>query len=235
MHKNSNKMKLSGQKVFFDFDNTIAPFDVLDDIIERFSTNDKWVAIERNWKRGRIGSLECLKGQLAGIGVSRAELERYLLKVRIDPYFTKLLVLFKQRNIKPVIASDSFSFVIRSILRNSGIRGVRVYANNLRFKQNRIIPAFPLKDKTCLLCAHCKKKTLLKEIKDGRLKIYIGDGLSDLCPSRHADLVFAKDALFRRLKGRGKSCIRIRGLKDVYDYFQEEGWRYKNRKLIKKR
>ncbi|MCX5696960.1 MAG: hypothetical protein NTU54_03145 [Candidatus Omnitrophica bacterium] len=50
--------RLSGYNFLFDFDNTITPFDVLDDIIEKFSVNDDWVVYEEAWRAGfanRIG------------------------------------------------------------------------------------------------------------------------------------------------------------------------------------
>jgi len=41
---------LSNCRVFFDFDNTMTTSDVLDDVIRRFSINDKWIALENVWK-----------------------------------------------------------------------------------------------------------------------------------------------------------------------------------------
>ena len=59
-----------GTVVFFDFDNTLTSFDVLDALIERFSINEDWKALERAWQAGRIGSKECLEGQLRSIRVT---------------------------------------------------------------------------------------------------------------------------------------------------------------------
>ena len=50
--------------VFFDFDNTIANIDVVDDMLERFSGDDGWKELEERWQREEIGSRECLKGQV---------------------------------------------------------------------------------------------------------------------------------------------------------------------------
>ena len=77
--------------VFFDFDNTITSIDVIDDMLERFSGDDKWKDLEKRWQREEIGSLECLKGQVEGIRVDKETLDNYLSKVKIDPYFKKLL------------------------------------------------------------------------------------------------------------------------------------------------
>lgn len=40
-------------KIFFDFDNTITTFDTIDDMIVRFSVNDKWKKLEYDWANRR--------------------------------------------------------------------------------------------------------------------------------------------------------------------------------------
>jgi 2,3-diketo-5-methylthio-1-phosphopentane phosphatase len=210
---------LSRCQVFFDFDNTIVTFDVLDDLIQRFAKNRRWQTLEEAWQKGTISSGQCLKGQLGTLRIKKKELLRYLSRIKIDRYFPKLLSLFKRHGIKPLIVSDSFSFLIENILRNNGIKGIKVYSNKLKFQKNRLIPVFPHMDKACLLCAHCKKNTLLNNVNNGKLTIYIGDGLSDICPARYADLVFAKDKLLKHYKAWGQHCIEFGDLGDVYRYF----------------
>jgi len=51
--QNSTLPSLSECLVFFDFDNTITNFDVLDDIIRRFSADKKWVAMSGPGKKGK--------------------------------------------------------------------------------------------------------------------------------------------------------------------------------------
>jgi len=205
--------------LFFDFDNTITTVDVLDELIKKFSLNKNWQKLEVAWQKGEIGSKECLKGQLAGIRISKKALLNYLRKVKIDRYFLKLISFLKAYNIKPIILSDSFSFMIKIILKNYGIKNIPIYANQLRFSYNRLIPDFPLVNKACLRCGHCKRKSLEENIYDGKLNIYIGDGLSDLCAASCADLVFAKGRLLKSLK-RNKKVIPIKNLKDVYFYLK---------------
>ena len=100
--------KQTGRVVVFDFDNTITTYDVLDDIILRFSVNDAWKALEDKWKRGKIGSKECLKGQMAGIRITKENLDRYLKKIKLDPYFKKLIRLLGANKIRLMILIDYF-------------------------------------------------------------------------------------------------------------------------------
>lgn len=219
MHLLNNRIKnINDCQFFFDFDNTITLFDVLDDLIKRFSINKDWVALEKSWKEGKIGSGECLRGQLRGVRISREGLLKYLSGVKIDPYFLKLLKLFKQCGIKPVILSDDFSLIIKRVLKNNGITGLKVYSNRLHFNQDKLITRFPYSNKSCNTCGHCKKNNLINNYLKDKIIVYIGDGFSDVCPAKSADIVFAKGSLLRHFRKEKKPCLAIRELKDVYDY-----------------
>lgn len=214
--------KIDKPVVFFDFDNTITTFDVLDDMLTRFSRNDNWMALEEDWKKGKIGSLECLKGQVEGISLTENALDKYLTGIKLDPDFKKLVSFLKEKRIKTFIVSDNFDYVLKKILDNNGISGLGVYTNSLNITGDRLIPSFPLTDEKCGDCAHCKKATLRKNIAAGSTSIYIGDGQSDVCASQDADIVFAKGYLKDYYKAKGLSHIPFNGLKEVYDYLQEK-------------
>ena len=204
--------------VYFDFDNTIAEIDVLDGIIERFSVNDEWIAHEQAWKEGRIGSRECMENQLRGIRVSERELFAYLDTIGIDPDTARLLALFRAAGIEPVIISDGFDLVISRILGKHNILGIKVYANQLAIREDRLLPAFPYAGGPCAQCAHCKTATLGLNAFGPKKIIYIGDGRSDICPARYADIVFAKRgySLERYFLETGRRCLSFNCLMDIY-------------------
>ena len=203
--------------VFFDFDNTISCRDVLYDIIVRFSIDERWRSLEDAWRDGRIGSRECLTGQLESIRASKDELTDYLAKVPIDPQFQPLLALLDMRNIPVMITSDSFSFLIETVLRHHGIVGIPIYANEVAFDGSRLLPSFPFHSPDCPRCAHCKKRHVLANAD--RTTVYVGDGISDICPAEHADLVFAKDSLLAHFRTTGRDCRTFRDLGDVAGFF----------------
>lgn len=209
---------LSGTAVFFDFDNTITHFDVLDDIIKRFSIDKEWVKFEKAWQKGEIGSRVCLKNQLKSVRIDKDGLLRYLSEVRIDPAFPVLCKILKTAGVSPVILSDNFDFIIENILENNYIGtedDVKIYANGLRFCRDRLIPLFPHSNRRCVVCGHCKKKNLIKETPGDRIIIYIGDGLSDICPAEHSDIVFAKAGLLRHCRDKKRFCLPFKKLSDV--------------------
>jgi 2,3-diketo-5-methylthio-1-phosphopentane phosphatase len=206
-------------KVFFDFDNTITIRDVIDDMMLRFSKDKHWIDLERKWKQGKIGSKECLQGQIRGIRITQKVLERYLNKVRLDPYFKKLKRLLDSRRIKVVVLSDNFSYILKQIFANNKIRNLKIYSNRVKLTKDRLLLNFPFTNKKCPLCGHCKKKNLLANVNKDSVIIYIGDGQSDICPAKYADIVFAKGELLRYFKEKKLHCLPFETLKDVHSYF----------------
>ena len=208
--------------VFFDFDNTITLFDVLDEVIKKFAVDGDWAVFEDAWRRGRIGSRECLEGQLRSVRVTKDRLLKYLRGVEVDPYFHKLLCMLKEQGVEPVILSDSFSFMIDTVMRNNGIKRMKIYANSMRFYKDKIIPAFPYTNRLCSKCANCKKAHIAPNNPQNKTVVYIGDGLSDVCPASVSGLVFAKQNLAAYLKKADLPSVEIKDLSEIYKHFREE-------------
>lgn len=205
----------AGFRVFIDFDNTITLGDVLDGVIEKFSVDDRWKVLEREWEEGRIGARECLDGQLRGLRATWPEFERHLAGVKLDTGFAALLEFVQHAGGELTIVSDNFDLIVGHILQRSGFAHVAVRANHLEVAVDRVIPSFPYANPACPGCAHCKKTHFVPPNNDGRQVIYIGDGRSDLCPARHADVVFAKASLLAQLQAEKIPCIAFGGLADV--------------------
>jgi 2,3-diketo-5-methylthio-1-phosphopentane phosphatase len=208
-------------EIYFDFDNTITEFDVLDDIIRRFSLNDDWKQAEAAWEAGEIGSRECLERQLAQVRVTAAALEDYLDSIKVDPAFGPIIDLARAHQIEPVIVSDSFGGIIDRVLANNGVNGLKVWANDLRLEGDRPILAFPSFHSICSACANCKTSHLLKRNRPiGLKKIYVGDGRSDICPAGFCEILFAKDSLLEHYRAIRKDCVPFDHLGTVYLHLQ---------------
>jgi 2,3-diketo-5-methylthio-1-phosphopentane phosphatase len=209
-------------RVFIDFDNTVTKGDVLNEMIERYSISEDWIVLEKAWQLGEISTKECLKGQMKGLRISRQELIKYLKAVQIDPYFSKLIDFLRLREIETCIVSDNFGPVIDIILENNGIKDFKIHANHLKFYKDRVFPSFPHQNPNCSFCAHCKKVHFMDDTHSKYNPIvYIGDGRSDICAAKEADIVFAKDTLLEYFKKHDLACIEFFDLAVVYEYLNE--------------
>lgn len=204
-----------GFRVFIDFDNTITIGDVLDGIIERFAVGEEWQALETAWAGGSIGARACLDGQLRSVRGEWSDFTRHLDGVQLDPGFKGLCTSLAQEGIELTILSDNFDVFIGYLLQRHGLAAIPYYANHLEVADGRVVPSFPYANPACPDCAHCKKTHFLPPNDDGRTVIYIGDGRSDLCPARHAGIVFAKSTLLRTLRAENIPCIAFETLSDV--------------------
>lgn len=204
-----------GFRIFIDFDNTITLGDVLDGVIERFASDESWRTLEEEWAAGRIGARECLDGQLRGLRASWPEFELHLDGAKLDPGFATLIELARHEDIELTIVSDNFDLFVGHILRRHGLAHVAVRANHLEHADDRVIPSFPFANPDCPGCAHCKKTHFIPPNADARFVVYIGDGRSDLCPARHADIVFAKASLLTQLRAEKISCTAFENLAEV--------------------
>ena len=208
-------------EVYFDFDNTITDFDVLDEVIRRFSADDRWKAAEEEWESGRIGSRECLERQFSGVRVSEAALRDYITSVRIDPAFPKIVELLGKSGIKPVILSDSFTSFIGAILESNGVRGIDIFANEIRFEGEVPSLSFPYFGSICSTSGNCKTSHLLRRNRPpGIRKVYVGDGRSDICPAQFCEIIFAKGTLYDHYARIRGNCFPFEDLGSVQSHLE---------------
>jgi len=125
--------------------------------------------------------------------------------------------VLREAGVELTILSDNFDLIVRYLLEKNGLSDVPFFANRLEFVDGRAVPSFPFTNPECPNCAHCKKTHFLPPNDDARQVIYIGDGRSDRCPARHADLVFAKDSLLTYLRAEQIACTPYRSLSDIAD------------------
>ena len=208
-------------EAYFDFDNTITAFDVLDDIIQRFSINDQWKAVEEEWSSGKIGSRECLERQFSQIRVTPEAFSAYLKTIQIDPAFREILALLRANGVEPLIVSDSFSCIIGPVLENNGIHGLKLLCNELAFDGDRPVVSFPYFHSICTKCGNCKTSHLMQRTRQpGTRKIYVGDGQSDVCPAGFCEILFAKGSLLRHYTSLRNDCIPFETLAPVLTHLK---------------
>lgn len=176
-----------------DFDGTIAPTDTVDELLQKFAPG--WEGLERDWVEGRINSQECMSGQIALVRGERAELCDFLESVAIDPSF-RAFVDFARTFGEVVVVSDGLDYPIRHALAKAGI-DVPVFANALTFRDRGLAIGFPHRDAGCRVGSGTCKCAVSRTADAGRGMpvVLIGDGKSDQCIARIADVVFAKSKL----------------------------------------
>src|SRR5262249_31013827 len=115
--------------------------------------------------------------------------------------------------------SDNFTPLIDAVFARHALPRPSVLANELTFQTDRITVGFPHRDPACPRCAHCKGRQI--RMAAGRTRLFVGDGYSDVCAARVADIVFAKDSLARCVKAESRAYRPFESLADVLAYLNE--------------
>jgi len=181
---------------FCDFDGTVTQEDVIDRVLEEFA-NPAWLEIERSWVNGEIGSRDCLAMQTKLIRAKVRDLLDFLeSNIHVDETFVDFAKFCRDRGFEIVILSDGIDLFIRSILERCGVNGIRVYSNSLGCTNGEYEMHFPYFRNDCLSRSGiCKCKIMGEYSSPSSMNILVGDGRSDFCIARKADLTFAKSEL----------------------------------------
>jgi 2-hydroxy-3-keto-5-methylthiopentenyl-1-phosphate phosphatase len=188
-------------RVFCDFDGTIAVEDVGGRLFREFA-GSKADEIARHYLDGSLTAREYLMSECEAVeSVTRDGLEQFVDRFSLDASFRGFVDFCRDRSIPVTVLSDGLDFYVERLLNKHGFKGLPFYSNHLDFVRQdastKLVPSFPHADSECILCGNCKRNHLLTLSGDEDIIVYIGDGISDRCPVRYADIVFAKGRLIR--------------------------------------
>ncbi|AGK99782.1 MtnX-like HAD-IB family phosphatase [Desulfoscipio gibsoniae] len=203
------------KKVFYiDFDGTITQKDTCQAMVEAFA-GEGWQQINELWEKRKISTEECANRTFQLFRATLDDLRSLLDTIEIDEGFGTFVKFCKKECYPVYILSDGYDFCIEYILKKHGYK-IPYFANQLVFEQGfRIRCSYYNQD--CGLCGTCKLSLMKRLTQPGSQVVYVGDGISDICPAGHSNLVFAKGKLFEYCRAEGISAIPIAGFIEVLE------------------
>ncbi|MEP7041712.1 MAG: MtnX-like HAD-IB family phosphatase [Dokdonella sp.] len=201
-----------------DFDGTVSVEDITDSLLERFG-RPGWQAIEQAWRRGEIGSHDCMAQQVALLEASREEMDAHLDSMSIDRAFLHFVAAAHDAGMPLTVVSDGLDYAIRRILGSHGLGDLPIIANRLEaVDTNGWQLEFPYGNPACRVAAgNCKCSCASRARAEQRRVLLIGDGASDFCVAGEADLVFAKHRLIEHCRSAGIPYVPITGFADAIE------------------
>ncbi len=183
-------------KILFisDFDGTINKRDLSEELTVVVK---QYPDLQEKISQGKIGTPEIYRRLFNHEGLSVQPLKDfYIEQAVVDEYFTSFLDFIKCYDASHVIMSDGFDTFIEGVLKKAGIdESIPIFANKITDYDNRVTIDFPYSSKECDLCGVCKLDILKAMRPYFDRVIYIGNGLSDTCAVKDADIVFAHSTL----------------------------------------
>lgn len=180
-----------------DFDGTVAPTDVGARLMARFSsaTAAEKHALDAAWNSGAIGHRALTEAECGHLRCDAAEAHEFARGFALDPDFPTFVRAVEARGDQVCVVSEGFDFYIRLLLDRDGLGALPLSANRLRFDDGRAHPEFPNQERSCGRCGNCKGAEVRAWQARGFRTVLVGDGLSDRCGARAADVVLARGAL----------------------------------------
>jgi 2,3-diketo-5-methylthio-1-phosphopentane phosphatase len=202
---------------FVDFDNTVSMVDVWDTIVSRFATGN-WEQVIRDYDEHRISSWEFNTKMLRSLKGHREEVLGLISTVEVDPEFARFVELAQNRGREILLVSDGYDFYIDPLLEKAGVSGLRYVSNHLEWTDGTVRWDFPHFLPECeRKMANCKCQHLRLEESELR-RVYIGDGVSDICAAGKVEVVYAKGELRRYLESVGRDFHPFETFADVIEH-----------------
>ncbi len=223
-------------KIFIDFDGTITKGDLGDNLFYNFGGSICTKIIE-DYRAGLISAAECFTREAEACGnVSQKDISDFIDRQEIDISFSNFITFCSNKNsgdrqIKFYILSDGLDYYIERVLHKYELSAIPFFANKLEFVEAGMKISFPYSEEECDRCANCKRNHILTLSGDDDIIVYIGDGYSDKCAVKYADIVFARGELQTFCQNENISYYLFNSFADVITRMAE----ILNKKRIRKR
>jgi 2-hydroxy-3-keto-5-methylthiopentenyl-1-phosphate phosphatase len=222
MKEKTETMSREDVLVITDFDGTLCTVDMGNRILNHF-TRDGWKGIDDAYLRGDIGSRSAYTQIAPFLTGTPGEMIDFVRRHGgVDPYFGEFLKMCRTFGIDIQIVSDGLHFYIDAILKKCGFSEIPFIANRLICGEDgSYTMAFPDYNGFCGRCGTCKRSVVEDRRRSYGRIVYIGDGHSDVCPSQHVDLVFAKGFLYKKCTEDGTACVPFEHFGDITAYLED--------------
>ncbi|HEY3326588.1 MAG TPA: MtnX-like HAD-IB family phosphatase [Novimethylophilus sp.] len=198
-----------------DFDGTLSVRDTVDAMLERFA-GPEWETVEQEWLDGHITAVQCMQKQLRMVEADHVTLESFFRGIQLDASFLPFYKHVSQFS-EVAIVSDGLDHAIKVAMKNAALPELRVFANKLHFVPDGIDISWPHRNASCSAGNGVCKCAVARDLAQdaGGPVVLIGDGKSDACLARSADVVFAKGSLVRHCEQERIAYHRFQTFADV--------------------
>lgn len=207
-------MEKTNKIIFMDFDGTITKQDTCEAMVIKFA-RDGWEEINKLWEQKKLSTKDCANETFKLFDATIDDIKALLDTIEIDEYFKEFVALCNHKGYRIYVLSDGYDLNIETIFKKFNI-DLPYYTNKILYDNGFKIDC-PNEDENCHDCGTCKKGLMNKIKHEDEQVIYIGDGFSDTCPAKAADIVFAKKSLLKYCRQNGIPAHEYLSFKDIIE------------------
>jgi 2-hydroxy-3-keto-5-methylthiopentenyl-1-phosphate phosphatase len=208
--------------VFSDFDGTVSATDIGDALFSYFGDGQKCSDVYEEFLKGGINACECWSEICRTVPMlTKHEADAFVDGQTVTEGFHNFVQYCDGGSIPVYIVSDGFDVYVDRFLQRHHLDNLPRFTNSLVFENDgTLTPKFPFTDSECDRCANCKRNHVLTLSGPNHIIVYIGNGYSDRCPARYADIVFAKDELISFCENENITYHRFESFIDLLEKFR---------------
>ena len=217
--------------ILCDFDDTAADRNVatllLDGLQSRpFSaTTANWRTLHKQFLDAEITLAEYQENAFECLASSRSEQAAYAQKhADLRPGFRELADYCQEQEIELAVVSHGLDFYIQALLDKADLGHLPQFAVQTDEVAGRTTFAYNFTKDDCPWApGNCKCYVVEEYRERGHSILYAGDGLSDTCPARKADFVFARDGLLSFCQAHDLPHRELTDFHVILDFLKEQG------------
>ena len=211
-------MKLA---ILSDFDDTAAQQNVAHLVLDRFSKTD-WRPLLEKFHQGSIKPKDYFEMPFRPITAAKHEMQAYVRETaRLSPGFPELADFCMDGGIELAVVTYGLDFYVEALLESANLQRLPTYAVGARFSNQGIEFDYRYTRENCTEWGNCKCSVVDRYRDRGYRVYYAGDGISDYCPARRADFIFAKSRLLDMCLKESLPNRELRDFFDVLDYLKQ--------------
>jgi 2-hydroxy-3-keto-5-methylthiopentenyl-1-phosphate phosphatase len=206
-----------------DYDGTISRLDVGDALLDRFVADKALLAaVDADYDAGRIGSRQLTRWDMEVLPRDADLLRGAAAAIPQDASLLELVAAAEEAGAALEVVSDGLGFYVESNLAalDPGLGRLPV-ATNANAVDGPDGMSFPYGHPSCFVCGTCKRERVRAHEVDGRVVVFVGDGLSDRYAAHHADVVWAKASLLDWGRATGRDFLAWDRFADIEAWFRE--------------
>ncbi len=218
-----------------DFDDTTAEQNVAVMLLERFGggqpspeateTSDiEWRRLHRQFQAREIPLWQYQERVFSRMEGSREEQRDFVrAHARLRSGFPELAAFCRERGVGLAVVSHGLAFYLDATLDSHGLGHLPRYAVETAGVDGRTTFAYPFTKPGCDWWGNCKCRVIEGYRAQGHRVVYAGDGMSDACPARQADFVFARSQLLETCRREGIPHRELSDFHQVVAWLRDQG------------